>query len=84
MRTAGSLYRNAGITEWAVLCGGRCGRFRFLKFIELAYNQEDDKGDDNKVDQRVDECPVVDRNCTRSLGVRQGRVSSAAQVDIQF
>ena len=64
MWTARGVKVNGGIAFGAVFCRWFGGRrfFLFLKTINLLNKHENGKGDDDEIENRVDENPVFDRD----------------------
>ena len=81
MRTTGCFDRNRRETEWAV--AHHCERCLFfaLQAIHLADEHEYHEGDDQEVEQCVEEDAVIDRGCTRSFRLGEGGIGMPLEVD---
>src|SRR5262245_24640638 len=77
------LDRDRRKTMWAVFGCRSCGRFRFLQAINLLNEQEDYKGDDNKVKCGLKKDPVIDGGCPCCLGRGEGGLWRSGQIDEQ-
>ena len=56
------LDRNGSVTIWALPAGRLGGRDGLTHAIYRAYDQENNKGDDEKADNRIDEDTIIDRH----------------------
>lgn len=59
------------------------GRFRFLQSVDLFYEEEDYKGDDNKVKCGLEEDPVINGRSSRRFGRGERRLWRSGQIDEQ-
>ena len=68
MRTLGGFEWNRRQAQWAIFRGRSCGCRRLLQPVDLFDQHEDDECDDDEIEHRLQEHPVIDRRSPRCLG----------------
>jgi len=83
MRALRGLDRNCRQTVRTVFGRWSRGRRRLLQSVDLLYEQEDYKGDDNKVKCGLEKDSVVDGRCSCCLGRGERGLWRSGQIDKQ-